>query len=316
MYLGDARDTALDSTKEAEFLATWHILSEGCTKAGTPLIMQINRPGRQSRLGRRNPRLGRVGTPREMSQADITTVIQQFVDCSRLACAAGLQGVQIRAAHGYLLAEFLSPKTNQRTDRYGGSAEGRAQIVTEIVRGIREAVPATFCVGIRLNSVYHQSRETLAACVKQLKMIVAAGIDFVEISGGTYEDPQMMQAAAEPQKEKSSRTLAREAFFLKFASAIRHEIPDVPLLVTGGFRSRRGLAAAINDNACDLVGLGRPAVLHPDLPKSVLLNDKVPDDEAVFPTKLIQPPWFMKRSGKWYSKHIQEIGRQASVASA
>lgn len=106
-----------------------------------------------------------------------------------------------------------------------------------------------------------------------------------------------MQAAAQPQTEKSSRTLAREAFFLEFASAIRHEIPDIPLLVTGGFRTRRGLTAAINDNACDLVGLGRPAVLRPDLPKSVLLNDNVSDEEAVFPTTPVQPSWFLKQSG-------------------
>lgn len=216
MYLGDARDNALDSTKEANFVEKWRILSQGCTQAGAPLIMQINHPGRQSPLGAgtrgfcdRNMAPNAIpldlgtgllarfassflfGTPREMSQADIDTVIKQFVDCSRLACEAGLQGVEIHAAHGYLLAQFLSSKTNQRTDRYGGSAEGRAQIVADIIRGIREAVPATFCVGIKLNSVDHQSREALAECVKQLKMIVAAGVDFVEISGGTYEDPQV-----------------------------------------------------------------------------------------------------------------------------
>ncbi|CEN59930.1 hypothetical protein ASPCAL02371 [Aspergillus calidoustus] len=344
MYLGDARDTAFDSSQEAEFLARWSALTEGCTKVGTPAIMQINHPGRQSPLGAGtrgfceknispsaiplNLGSGLVarfassflfGTPREMSQQDIDSVINRFVDCSRLAHKAGFQGVELHAAHGYLLAQFLSPKTNQRSDAYGGSAESRARIVTEIIHGIRDALPATFCIGIKLNSVDHQSRETLAACVKQLRLIVAAGVDFVEISGGTYEDPQMMQAAAQPQQEKSARTLAREAFFLEFASAIRHEIPDVPLLVTGGFRTRRGLAAALADNACDLVGLGRPAVVNPYLPNSVILNEDIPDEQAYFPTKPIPPSWFVKFSGvksagsgaesKWYSKQIQQRGR-------
>jgi 2,4-dienoyl-CoA reductase-like NADH-dependent reductase (Old Yellow Enzyme family) len=216
MYLGDARDTAFDSSQEAEFLARWSALTEGCTKVGTPAIMQINHPGRQSPLGAGtrgfceknispstiplNLGSGLVarfassflfGTPREMSQQDIDSVINRFVDCSRLAHKAGFQGVELHAAHGYLLAQFLSPKTNQRSDAYGGSAESRARIVTEIIHGIRDALPATFCIGIKLNSVDHQSRETLAACVKQLRLIVAAGVDFVEISGGTYEDPQV-----------------------------------------------------------------------------------------------------------------------------
>ncbi|KAL2842022.1 oxidoreductase [Aspergillus pseudoustus] len=351
MYLGDPRDTALDSTRAAEFVAKWRILSDGCTKAGSALIMQINHPGRQSPLGAGTRRFCEsniapspipldfgsgllakfassfvFGTPREMTQADIDSVVKQFVDCSRFAYEAGLQGVEVHAAHGYLLAQFLSPRTNHRKDRYGGSPEARAQIITDIVRGIRAAVPASFCVGIKLNSVDHQSRETLAACVEQLKLIVAAGIDFIEISGGTYEDPQMLQSAGQAQKEKSSRTIAREAFFLEFASAIRHEILDVPLMVTGGFRSRTGLSAAIRDNACDLVGLGRPAVLRPDLPKSVILNETVTDEQALFQTSPIEPSWLLKKSGiksagtgaesKWYSSQMQRKGREAAVAPA
>ncbi|KAJ0413592.1 FMN binding oxidoreductase [Aspergillus carlsbadensis] len=322
MYLGDARDTAYDPSQEAELLAKWSVLAKGCTIAGTRAIMQINHPGRQSPLGAGtrgfcdknlspsaiplNLGSGLVakfatsvvfGTPREMSQRDIDSVVQQFVDCSRLAHRAGFQGVEIHAAHGYLLAQFLSPETNQRSDSYGGSAENRAHIVTEIILGIRNELPSTFCIGIKLNSVDHQSRETLAACVQQLKLIVAAGVDFVEISGGTYEDPQMMQADTQPQQEKSARTIAREAFFLEFARAIRHEIPDIPLLVTGGFRTRKGLAAALRDNACDLVGLGRPAVINPSLPNSVILNEDVPDEDAYFPTQPVAPSWFLKYSG-------------------
>jgi 2,4-dienoyl-CoA reductase-like NADH-dependent reductase (Old Yellow Enzyme family) len=126
-----------------------------------------------------------------MTLKDIEHVVKQFVDCSRLAFKSGFQGVEIHAAHGYLLAQFLSAQSNRRTDRYGSSAEGRARIVVEIINAIRKALPSHFCVGIKLNSTDHQSREALSDFVVQLKMIVEAGVDFVEISGGSYEDPQV-----------------------------------------------------------------------------------------------------------------------------
>lgn len=177
--------------------------------------MQINHPGRQSPLGAGSRgfceqniapsavplELGSgwvarfassciFGTPREMTPQDIDRVVKQFVDCGRLAFKAGFQGVEVPAAHGYLMAQFLSSKTN-RTDIYGSSAGGRARIVVEIIDAIRRALPADFCVGIKVNSADHQSREALSDFVVQLKMIVEAGVDFVEISGGSYEDPQV-----------------------------------------------------------------------------------------------------------------------------
>lgn len=175
--------------------------------------MQINHPGRQSALGAGSRSIfaktiapspiplhlgdGLIaraascvvfGCPREMKQTDIDSVIQQFAHTSRLAAKAGFQGVEIHAAHGYLLAQFLSAQTNKRTDSYGGSAAARAKIVVEVIKAIRGSVPDKFCVGIKLNSVDHQSANELKECVEQLKLIVEAGVDFLEISGGTYEN--------------------------------------------------------------------------------------------------------------------------------
>jgi tRNA-dihydrouridine synthase len=106
----------------------------------------------------------------------------------------------------------------------------------------------------------------------------------------------MMQSASQPPTEnsKSARTLAREAFFLEFARAIRHEIPNTPLMVTGGFRSRAGIVAAIAESGCDLVGIGRPSVLRPSLPNDVILNREVDDEQAVFPTKPVEAPWVVR----------------------
>lgn len=216
MYLGDARDVMVGLAKETELFEKWRVWAEACTTNGTPSIMQINHPGRQSPLGAGSRGfyghniapsaipldLGSgfvarfassciFGTPREMTQEDIDHVVKQFVECSRLSFKAGFQGVEIHAAHGYLLAQFLSSKSNHRTDSYGLSAEGRARIVVEVIEAIRKALPASFCIGIKLNSTDHQSREALSDFVVQLKMIVEAGVDFVEISGGSYEDPQV-----------------------------------------------------------------------------------------------------------------------------
>jgi 2,4-dienoyl-CoA reductase-like NADH-dependent reductase (Old Yellow Enzyme family) len=131
-----------------------------------------------------------LGTPREMNHADISTVISQFTYAARMAAATGFQGVQIHAAHGYLLAQFLSDKVNLRADEYGGSSAARAKLVVDIIRAVRAATPSGFCVSVKLNSVDHQSKSALRDCVQQLRLIVDAGIDFVEISGGTWEDPK------------------------------------------------------------------------------------------------------------------------------
>ncbi|KAL3473252.1 FMN binding oxidoreductase [Aspergillus californicus] len=343
-YLGQARDTSVNLVKKTQLVEKWKSWATASKTGKTPVVMQINHPGRQSPLGAGSRGfcekniapsaipldfgsglLARTasslvfGTPREMTQGDIDTVVQQFVDCSVLASETGFDGVEIHAAHGYLLAQFLSAKTNHRTDGYGGSNVARAKIVVDIIRAIRAAVPKGFCVGIKLNSVDHQSKNELDGCIEQLRSIVDAGVDFVEISGGSYEDPQMMQTATQSPKEKSSRTVVREAFFLEFAAAIRSEFPSTHLMVTGGFRTRQGMVSAVEQGACEMVGLGRPAVLEPALPKKIVFNPEVPDDEAVLAVETISTPWIVKATGlkgvgagvesQWYSKKIQEEGR-------
>jgi 2,4-dienoyl-CoA reductase-like NADH-dependent reductase (Old Yellow Enzyme family) len=213
-HLGTAQDNTVNPNIEEELLSRWKSWASVCTQNGTPTVMQINHPGRQSPLGAGsrsifsktiapspvpmdlgNGLIARAasamvfGCPRQMTQTDIDKVIQQFAHTSRLAAKAGFQGVEIHGAHGYLLAQFLSAHTNRRTDSYGNSAAGRAKIVVEVIKAIRGSVSDKgFCIGIKLNSVDHQSAKELKECVEQLKLIVEAGVDFVEISGGTYEN--------------------------------------------------------------------------------------------------------------------------------
>lgn len=214
-YLGQPTDTSIidNEAKQLESWRAWAKTIKGPT-GSTPAVVQLNHPGRQSPVGAGTKGfftknvapspvpldLGSnllaklasalvMGTPREMSVADIEEVVAQFARAAKLSADAGFDGVELHAAHGYLLAQFLSPKSNLRTDAYGGSPQKSAKIVADIVRAARAATPEGFTIGIKLNSVDHQSESALADCIEQLRVITEAGIDFLEVSGGTYEDP-------------------------------------------------------------------------------------------------------------------------------
>jgi 2,4-dienoyl-CoA reductase-like NADH-dependent reductase (Old Yellow Enzyme family) len=124
-----------------------------------------------------------------MTVAEILDIQDRFVKTAVLVADAGFDGIELHGAHGYLLSQFLSPKTNRRTDEYGGSAKKRAKIVVDIIKAIRKAVPPSFTVGIKFNSVDHQSSQALEECLEHLRLITDSGIDFLEISGGSYEEP-------------------------------------------------------------------------------------------------------------------------------
>ncbi|OLN90166.1 NADH oxidase 3 [Colletotrichum chlorophyti] len=343
-HLGSPQDLYYnDAIPYNRMLEAWKAWASVCNRNGTPTIVQINHPGRQSPFGAGKrgfrektlapsavplnlgdgilPRLINslvFGTPREMTLADIQDVVRRFALTAKLASEAGFAGVEIHAAHGYLLAQFMSEKINQRTDEYGGSYAARVKIIVEVIRAIREAVPKGFCVGIKFNSVDHQSQAELAGCIEQLKLITEAGIDFLEVSGGTYEDPKMFLGVDD--EKKSERTKAREAFFLEFARAIRRDFPDVPLMVTGGFRTRQGMEEALANNGCDLIGLARPAVLNPALPKNTILAANVNDEDAKLYARKIQTPWIVEKLGikavgagaesAWYSSEIRKLGKK------
>lgn len=220
-YLGTSDDNALNHLIPRDrLLQSWRQWSEVAGRNGTPTIMQINHPGRQSTIGAGNRSLcaqsvapsevplllgeGIVarsisavvfGTPRAMTVSEIQDVVSRFAESAFLASEAGFAGVQIHGAHGYLIAQFLSSKSNQRTDEYGGTPRRRARIVVDIIKAIRKLSPKGFAVGLKFNSVDHQSQQELEECIEQLEDITAAGIDFLEISGGTYEDPTVCQVS-------------------------------------------------------------------------------------------------------------------------
>jgi len=235
--------------------------------------MQVNHPGRQmpAALGQTTLAPSAVAmdlgalskqfpVPREMTADDIADVQQRFTRAAVLAEQSGFTGVQIHAAHGYLLSQFLSPITNKRQDQWGGSIENRARLLLDIVRAVRSAVSPQFVVAVKLNSADFQRGGFSPDDAKRVvELLNPLGVDLVELSGGSYEAPAMQGQA------RDGRTLAREAYFLEFARDIV-AIAQMPLMVTGGIR-RRAVAEQVVDSGIAMVGIATALSIDPNLPR-------------------------------------------------
>ena len=266
----------LDAQHPEAPLRAW---AQAATRAGNHAWVQINHPGRQApRTVCAEPvapsavplALGKAfAPPRALTEPEIEGIIDAFAVAARRAQDAGFTGVQIHAAHGYLVAQFLSPLTNLRTDAWGGDPTRRRRFLLEIVARVRAAVGPRFPIGVKLNSADFQrggfSQEDSMDVVEALE---AAGIDLLEISGGTYERSVMF---TESNAQAAGSTQAREAFFVDYAEAVRART-TLPILLTGGFRSARAMAAAIEGGAIDLAGMARPLAVEPDLPSRLLTD--------------------------------------------
>ncbi|MFC4373761.1 NADH:flavin oxidoreductase/NADH oxidase family protein [Nocardia halotolerans] len=271
--VAEVGNVVVDDERDLAVLNEW---STAAKSGGAQVWAQINHPGRQipatlnsSPVGPSAIRLtgsaGAYRTPRELTDSDITALIGKFAETARILVEAGFDGIEIHAAHGYLIGQFLSPATNVRTDRWGGSRDNRQRFLLEIVRAVRAAIGPATPLAVKLNSADFQrggfGEDDSAAVARALD---AESIDLLEISGGTYESVAFMGDT----RPKAS-TLDREAYFLEFAEQIRADI-STPLLLTGGFRTAEGTGAAITSGAVDLVGIARPMALQPDFPRHLL----------------------------------------------
>jgi 2,4-dienoyl-CoA reductase-like NADH-dependent reductase (Old Yellow Enzyme family) len=239
---------------------------------GAQVWMQISHPGRQmmAALGQETWSASAVpldmgklsnkfSIPKEMTAADIDELQLRFVRTAQLAEKAGFSGVQIHAAHGYLLSQFLSPLSNRRQDLWGGSIENRARLLVEIVKAVRGVVSPRFVVAVKLNSADFQRGGFSADEAKQVvQMLNELNVDLVELSGGSYEAPAMQGQA------RDGRTLAREAYFLEFAQDIL-TVARMPLMVTGGIR-RKAVAEQVIDSGVALAGIATALAIDPRLP--------------------------------------------------
>ena len=256
------------------------------TEAGNQLWMQISHPGRQcSRMVAKQPvapsavqlQLGGLfGTPRALTEDEITDIIARYARTATLARRAGFTGVQVHGAHGYLCSQFLSPRTNQRTDRWGGSLDNRARFLREAVRAVRKAVGPAYPVAVKLNSSdFLRGGFGAEESRKVATFLVEDGIDLLEISGGTYEQLSLLGMDSPDEPAKAEATRKREAYFLEYATAMR-QTAHVPLAVTGGFRTPAAMHAALEAGLLDVVGLARPLCVEPALSARLLTGSSEP----------------------------------------
>ncbi|QOE10336.1 NADH:flavin oxidoreductase/NADH oxidase family protein [Pseudomonas asiatica] len=240
---------------------------------GAQFWMQINHPGRQMQANLGQPTVAPSAIaldmgdlsklfplPKALDEAEIGALIQRFARTAALAEEAGFSGVQIHAAHGYLLSQFLSPLSNQRQDRWGGSLENRARLLLEVVKAVREVVSPGFAVAVKLNSADFQRGGFEPADARQVVLwLNELPVDLVELSGGSYEAPAMQGDA------RDGRTLAREAYFLEFAREIA-AIAKMPMMVTGGIR-RLPVVEQVLASGVAMAGIATALAVEPALPR-------------------------------------------------
>ncbi len=213
--------------------------------------------------------------PREMTDAEIERAIAQFAWSAAQARAAGFTGVELHAAHGYLLSQFLSPLSNRRTDRWGGSLENRARLLLETIAAVRAAVGPEFPIGIKLNaSDFQKGGFTNTECLRLVEWLNGTSLDLLELSGGSLEQPKQVGASLKDEGEdfRPESTIRREAYFVAFAGAVR-AVANMPVMVTGGFRSRAAMEAALQAGELDLIGIGRPMIADPLTPARLLTGE-------------------------------------------
>jgi 2,4-dienoyl-CoA reductase-like NADH-dependent reductase (Old Yellow Enzyme family) len=207
--------------------------------------------------------------PRALTEPEILAIIARFATAARVARDAGFAGVQLHGAHGYLIAQFLSPLTNIRDDAWGGDAERRSRFLLEIVRAIRAEVGPTFPISVKLNSAdFQRGGFTIEEAVEVARALEAASVDLLEVSGGNYESPAMTGSGELPAEQRET-SRDREAYFLVYAQTIR-TATSVPILLTGGMRSRAVMESALSSGAVDVIGLARPMTHTPELPARLL----------------------------------------------
>lgn len=259
---------------EGERFEAFKKLASESKAHGSLVVGQVSHPGRQVGSSiQKNPVSasdvqleGNVmgmtfEKPHPASENEIERIIEGFTNAAEFLHAAGYDGIELHGAHGYLLAQFLANSTNKRTDKYGGSLTNRARLIMEIAQRIKSRVPKDFILGIKINSVeFQEGGFDTEECKELCAALEANKFDFVELSGGTYEELAFMH--------KRDSTKKREAFFLDFAEAIVPALKQTKTYITGGFKTVGAMVNALN--TVDGVGLARPICQEPRLCSDIL----------------------------------------------
>ena len=204
-----------------------------------------------------------------MTVDDIERTVKAFGDAAKRAVEADFDAVQIHAAHGYLLSQFLSAYYNKRDDLYGGTLENRARFLVQVYEEIRQRVGKSFPVQIKINSEdFLQGGITVNEVIKVCRMLEERGMDAIEMSGGTFESGRYV-----PSRVGTSKSEEREAYYRKAAEEFKKEI-KIPLVLVGGFLSFNIAEEVVTSGVADYVALSRPLIREPGLVKRWASGDR------------------------------------------
>ncbi len=313
-YLGEAHNVVLEEKTPLPLFEEW----TGAKKnSKMQLWMQLNHPGKQcpnflckfpvapSAIPLEKKLRKFFNTPKELSEADILDIVKRFGTAAKGAQRSGFDGVQIHGAHGYLVSQFLSPKHNQRQDKWGGNLKNRMRFLIAVYRSIRESVGDHFPIGIKLNSAdFQKGGFTHEESVETAKVISGLGIDLIEVSGGSYEKPVMMG-------EMKKSTMEREAYFSHYAQDIK-KVVSCPVLLTGGFRSQKAMVNAIKNQDADMVGLARALAIDPQFTNQLLTQKDATSQVHPLTTGFEFLDKLFPLETTWYTRQLQLMGRNQS----
>ena len=325
-HLEGPANVCIEEDTYAEQLPLLRKWAEEGTKDNTHLWMQISHAGRQTpgeinsspkapssvqlKIPGRN-----YGVPSASSTEEINEIIKKFTFVAKIARETGFTGIQIHSAHGYLLSEFLSPDINLREDEWGGTVENRSRIHVEIIKSIRREVGEDLPISVKMNSAdFQKGGFSPDDSIQVAKIIEAAGVDNIEISGGTYEQPRLLgldNVSINPDRSevRKESTIAREAYFLEYAEKIKKNI-QIPLMVTGGFRTKQGMESAVKSGACEIVGVGRPLCANPYAIKE-MFDGKI-EQLPIYEKTLSLGPWILSPSSPFrLIQALNAFGAQA-----
>ncbi len=325
-HLEGPANVCIEEDTYAEQLPLLRKWAEEGTRNNTHLWMQISHAGRQTpgeinqspkapssvqlKIPGRN-----YGIPSALTTEEIQEIIKKFTFVAKIARETGFTGIQIHSAHGYLLSEFLSPDINLREDEWGGTVENRSRIHVEIIKSIRREVGEDFPISVKMNSAdFQKGGFSPDDSIQVAKIIEAAGVDNIEISGGTYEQPRLLgldNVSINPDRSevRKESTIAREAYFLEYAEKIKKNI-QIPLMVTGGFRTKQGMEDAIKSGACEIVGVGRPLCANPYAIKEMFEGKT--DHLPIYEKTLSLGPWILSPSSPFrIIQALNAFGAQA-----
>lgn len=311
--LGEPRNVVFEKGIIDKDLSEW---AKAGSQNGAHIWTQINHPGKQSpkylskqpvspsAIEFKAPLNLMFNKPKALTEAEILDLIERYGYAAKVSKEAGFTGVQIHGAHGYLVSQFLSPRHNQRTDKWGGTIENRMRFVSEIYKAMRKAVGPDFPVSIKLNSAdFQKGGFTKEESIQVVKHLSDEGMDLIEISGGTYEAPAMTGKNV----QIKDSTKKREAYFLDYCEEVR-KIVKTPLLLTGGFRTGEGMNEALATGACDMVGIARSLAVDPEFSNDLVAGKNVESSVKPLTTGLKFLDNIVPLEIMWYTEQLKMMG--------